>query len=83
MSLLQESWGRDSEPKEVLSLPLVSVWARPDTSFTLPRVRVLRRDPRGRPSLTRDPCCRVHPHLGWTAGTQNGLIAPYSCSSGV
>lgn len=35
--LQQESWGRDSDPRQIVTLPLVSLWARPDTSFKLPR----------------------------------------------
>jgi len=38
--LQEDSWGRDSDPQQVLSLPLVSAWARPDTSFSRPRAVV-------------------------------------------
>jgi hypothetical protein len=36
----QESWGRDSEPQRTLELPLVTLWARPDTSFNRPKARI-------------------------------------------
>jgi hypothetical protein len=39
LNCAQESWGRDSEPKRTLELPLVSLWARPDTSFARPKAR--------------------------------------------
>lgn len=39
--LMQESWGRESEPKVTLELPLVTLWARPDASFNRPKVQSL------------------------------------------